>query len=164
MAAATLGMQTGTPRMFPSLTIFRAGGLPAPIGLKHCCVTIVTINGRSGAEIGADTLAMLYGDLSPTIDVHVTTVDSAVSTEVAEFFGTAPLPDASGDSTSTVRRPDLATLFGAATHYSRIYPATGNGPPIWERPVVAPGGANAQYYAVGPVGRKILASVGVRIR
>jgi hypothetical protein len=151
-------------RMYPNLAIFRGGGLREPVALQHCCVTAVTVNGRSGASLSGDTLAIIYEDLRPAGQVHVDDTDSTSYTEVAEFFGTTPLRSTGYDNFSTLHRPDLKTLFPQATHFSRIYRGTASQSAIWENPVVAPGGANDQYYAIGASAEKILASLGVRVR
>ena len=110
----------------------------------------------SGSNLSRDPLIRVYGSLrSASVPGAPASLASRSFLEVAEFFGpewTQAIDPADGS-------PRRALHFDAASHFSRLYTATGSSPPIWENPVVAPSGAQYPYFLLDQPGRGILDSV-----
>jgi hypothetical protein len=134
--------------MFPALIILRGGGLHAPVVLNHA--------GQVGGDVSSDTVAILYGSLSRYEPKSADRVRRRPFVEVAEFFGPSYMVYASGHS-----KPPA---FERASHFSRIYFPAGGEPPLWDSPVVAPGGAATAFYALGQDARHVLELRGLRLR
>ena len=143
LAALTLGAASHpwspvelTPArfFFPAAVMLRGGSLRAPIAFSHAGATF-------GGVLTNDTVAMLYESLRPYTPKSADKVRHRRSIEVAEFFGAKFSGYASG-----IQPPPA---FDEASYHSRIYLARGGEPALWENPVVAPGGAQHAFYALG---------------
>ena len=142
-------------RMFPAFVMFRGGNLATPVLLVHSNVTI-----RNGVPVmDKDPLAIVYGSLAPAPALLVDSLRLKQHYDVAEYFGpnwtALTMPDG---------RPKRELKFEEASAHSRIYAGTAAAPPIWENPVVAPGGANRSFYLIGERGRRVLEGLGLRLR
>jgi hypothetical protein len=154
LIAATLlsgGAAAPSRLMFPQIILIRGPGLDKPVAIAH--------TGPVSNSLDADTLALLYGALIPDNTTPVDRIHSRESFEVAEFVS----PDYwsyYGPDRKLIREPS----FDRATHHSRIYAAVAGGSPVWEDPVVRPGGSRLRFYSLSPQGERLLASRGVRLR
>jgi hypothetical protein len=136
--------------MYPAFVLFRGPGLDQPVLLRHANVV--------NANLGKDPLAIVYGSLRP-VSIESSALNMRRYLEVAEFFGpewTEAINPADGIPTRELQ-------FEKATHFSRVYLAAGEAPPVWDNPVVAPAGASYPYFQIGPTGRAVLDSLGIRL-
>ncbi len=127
--------------MYPAFVLFRGPGLDQPVLLRHANVT--------RADFSKDPLAIVYGSLSP-VTIDTSALAGRRYFEVAEFNP--------ADGAPTRELP-----FENASHFSRLYLAAGDAPPVWDNPVVGPLGATYPYFQLGPAGRAVLDSLGVRL-
>jgi hypothetical protein len=152
VAAVLVGAAPPTPHttfMFPGVVMLRGGGVTAPVVLTHAGA----IGGVPGES--RDTIAIVYGSLTPHRPVSPERVRRRPFIEVAEFLGVGYVVDAAGHVP--------ASQFERANHHSRIYLPAGREPALWESPVVAPGGVHHAFYELGEPARRVLEARGFRL-
>ena len=142
-----------TRRMFPTFVLIRVPGSSTQVLLYHEHVA------PGGGSLEHDSLALLYMTLKKADSSISPRTKGQPYLEVAEFFGPSYRTMVGTDN-----KPLHAVTFAEANHYSRIYILSNPRQLAWDSPVVAPGGAEPDFYVISPVGAHFLETSGLPVR